>query len=77
MAVVSRRTWPAASGNFEYHWQGPFLEAHLVGSSARSASGTRLHLCVPEDKELARERGILFAADGMGGVSGAIASWLA
>lgn len=74
MAVIpNTEIGPARGGNFEYHWTGPFLDAHLLSDvgKKRSRNEDGCTLCVPEDKDLARERGILFAvADGMGGVSG-------
>ncbi|NUM53148.1 MAG: Stp1/IreP family PP2C-type Ser/Thr phosphatase [Candidatus Hydrogenedentes bacterium] len=74
MAVIPQtQLGPPRGGNFEYHWSGPFLEAHLLSDvgKKRQRNEDGCTLCVPEDRELARERGILFAvADGMGGVSG-------
>lgn len=74
MAVIPQtQIGPPRGGNFEYHWSGPFLEAHLLSDvgKKRQRNEDGCTLCVPEDKEVARERGILFAvADGMGGVSG-------
>lgn len=74
MAVIPQtQLGPPRGGNFEYHWSGPFLEVHLLSDvgKKRQRNEDGCALCVPEDKELARERGILCAvADGMGGVSG-------
>jgi len=74
MAVIPQtQIGPPRGGNFEYHWSGPFLEAHLLSDvgKKRQRNEDGCTLCVPDDKELARERGILLAvADGMGGVSG-------
>ena len=74
MAVVAQtQLGPPRGGNFEYHWSGPFLEAHLLSDvgKKRQRNEDGCTICVPDDKELARERGLMFAvADGMGGVSG-------
>lgn len=74
MAVIpNTQIGPPRGGNFEYHWTGPFLEVHLLSDvgKKRQRNEDGCALCVPEDKKLARERGILCAvADGMGGVSG-------
>lgn len=64
---------PDKGGNFEYHWSGQFLEAHLISDvgKKRSRNEDGCALCIPDDKDLARNRGLFFAvADGMGGVSG-------
>ena len=74
MAVVAQtQLGPPRGGNFEYHWSGPFLEAHLLSDvgKKRQRNEDGCTICIPDDKELARERGLMFAvADGMGGVSG-------
>ena len=74
MAVIpNTQLGPSRGGNYEYHWSGPFLEVHLLSDvgKKRQRNEDGCTLCVPDDKELARERGILLAvADGMGGVSG-------
>ena len=74
MAVVPQtQIGPPRGGNYEYHWSGPFLEAHLLSDvgKKRQRNEDGCTLCVPDDKDLARERGVLLAvADGMGGVSG-------
>lgn len=74
MAVVAQtQLGPPRGGNFEYHWSGPFLEAHLLSDvgKKRQRNEDGCTICIPDDKEVARERGLMFAvADGMGGVSG-------
>lgn len=74
MAVIPQtQLGPPRGGNYEYHWSGPFLEAHLLSDvgKKRQRNEDGCTICVPEDRELARQSGILFAvADGMGGVSG-------
>lgn len=74
MAVVAQtQLGPPRGGNFEYHWSGPFLEAHLLSDvgKKRQRNEDGCTICIPDDKELARDRGLMFAvADGMGGVSG-------
>ncbi len=67
------RTGPEDNGHYEYHWSGEFLEAHFLSDVGmkRDHNEDACLLCAPEDAELARRRGLLFAvADGMGGVSG-------
>jgi len=63
---------PADGGNYEYHWTGSFLEAHLLSDvgKKRKHNEDSCVLCVPEDAVLAEEGGLLFAvADGMGGAA--------
>ncbi len=74
MAVITQtHTGPEKGGNYEYHWSGPFLEAHLISDvgKKRSRNEDCCGLCAPDDRQLSGDRGFLFAvADGMGGVSG-------
>lgn len=72
---------PLDHTNFEYHWTGDYIEAHLlsdVGCKRRTNQDACL-LCAPQDETLAQRRGLLFAvADGMGGANaGEFASQLA
>jgi len=64
---------PQDGGNFEHHWSGDYLQAHVlsdVGKKRAHNEDTCL-ICAPEEASLARDRGVLFAvADGMGGASG-------
>jgi protein phosphatase len=72
-AISVTQIGPEKGGNFEYHWSGQFLEAHLLSDvgKKRSRNEDGCALCAPDDKDLARSRGLFFAvADGMGGVSG-------
>jgi PPM family protein phosphatase len=72
-AIPFTRSGPEDGGNFEHHWAGGYLEAHLLSDVGKKRAGNEdaCALCAPEDPELARRRGHLFAvADGMGGVSG-------
>ncbi|MCL4219163.1 MAG: Stp1/IreP family PP2C-type Ser/Thr phosphatase [Candidatus Hydrogenedentes bacterium] len=72
---------PDDAGQFEYHWQGDFLEAHLISDvgKKRERNEDSCLMCAPADDKLEVRRGRVFAvADGMGGVSGgAFASRLA
>jgi protein phosphatase len=74
MANISlTQAGPEKGGNFEYHWSGSDLQAHLLSDvgKKRARNEDSCILCAPEDRALASERGYLFAvADGMGGVSG-------
>lgn len=74
MAGISlTRSGPENGGNYESQWTGNFLQAHLLSDvgKGRTHNEDTCLMCAPEDKELARLRGYLFAvADGMGGVSG-------
>lgn len=74
MAVISQtHTGPEKGGNYEFHWCGPFIEAHLISDvgKKRSRNEDSCALCVPDDRQTMSDRGILLAvADGMGGVSG-------
>ena len=74
MAVVSQtHTGPEKGGNYEFHWCGSFLEVHLISDvgKKRSRNEDCCALCVPDDRQLLDDRGVLLAvADGMGGVSG-------
>ncbi len=67
------KSGPQDGGNFEFHWNGPFIQAHILSDIGKR----RIHnedsclMCAPEDDSVAKERGLLFAvADGMGGASG-------
>jgi protein phosphatase len=63
---------PVHGDNFEYHWTGAFLEAHLLSDlgKKRTRNEDSCLLCAPEDADLANQWGLLFAvADGMGGAS--------
>jgi len=72
---------PDNGENFEYHWNGDYIHAHLLSDVGKK----RLHnedsciFCAPQDMALLYDRGLLFAvADGMGGASaGELASRLA
>ena len=58
--------------NYEYHWSGSHIEAHLLSDvgKKREHNEDSCILCVPEETALAKGRGFLFAvADGMGGAS--------
>ncbi len=72
---------PTEGENFEYHWTGEYVQAHLLSDvgKKRKRNEDSCVLCVPEDSALNAERGLLFAvADGMGGASaGDFASRLA
>ncbi len=74
MAVISKtHTGPEKGGNYEHHWFGPYLEAHLISDvgKKRSRNEDSCAICAPDDQRVVEERGVLFAvADGMGGVSG-------
>jgi PPM family protein phosphatase len=75
------RSGPESGGNFEFHWSGPYLEAHLLSDvgKKRTHNEDRCLICAPEDDAIAGSWGFLFAvADGMGGASaGEFASGLA
>ncbi len=67
------RDGPEGGESFEYQWAGDGLQVHLLSDVGKKRSHNEDHciLCVPEDKRVKRDGGILFAvADGMGGVSG-------
>lgn len=72
---------PDNGDNFEYHWNGDYVHAHLLSDVGKK----RVHnedsciFCAPQDMALLYDRGFLFAvADGMGGASaGELASRLA
>jgi protein phosphatase len=72
---------PSEGENFEYHWIGEFVEAHLLSDvgKKRKRNEDSCIVCAPADPALAEARGLLFAvADGMGGASaGDFASHLA
>ncbi|MCL4692033.1 MAG: Stp1/IreP family PP2C-type Ser/Thr phosphatase [Candidatus Hydrogenedentes bacterium] len=74
MAVIAHtHTGPEKGGNYEYHWSGAYLEAHLISDvgKKRSRNEDSCAMCAPDDPRIVQERGLLFAvADGMGGVSG-------
>ncbi|MBI1319700.1 MAG: Stp1/IreP family PP2C-type Ser/Thr phosphatase [Candidatus Hydrogenedens sp.] len=63
---------PGDGGGFEYAWQGDFIEAHLLSDvgQRREKNEDSCIITVPDDADLLRHRGMLFAvADGMGGAS--------
>lgn len=63
---------PAEGGNYEYSWQGDFLQVCLISDVGKKRKNNEdaCLLCVPEDAALAGRRGFLFAVgDGMGGAS--------
>lgn len=63
---------PTEGGNFEYSWQGEYLQAFLISDVGKKRKNNEdaCLLCVPEDAALAGRRGLLFAVgDGMGGAS--------
>ncbi len=67
------RSGPEDGGNYEHHWAGEFLEAHLLSDvgKKRSHNEDSCLLTAPSDPHVAERRGFLFAvADGMGGVNG-------
>ncbi|GMV92812.1 MAG: hypothetical protein AMXMBFR82_25900 [Candidatus Hydrogenedentota bacterium] len=74
MAVIAHtHTGPEKGGNYEYHWSGAYLEAHLISDvgKKRSRNEDSCAMCAPDDPRIVQDRGLLFAvADGMGGVSG-------
>lgn len=81
IAIPFTQIGPTDEHNFEYHWTGEYLEAHLltdVGHKRRTNQDACL-LCAPQDENLASRRGLMFAvADGMGGANaGEFASRLA
>lgn len=71
---------PEHGGNFEYEWESPHVQVHLVSDvgKKRAHNEDSCILSVPEDPAEATERGIVFGvADGMGGASaGELASRL-
>jgi protein phosphatase len=74
MAVIAQtHTGPEKGGNYEFHWSGAYLEAHLISDvgKKRSRNEDSCAMCAPDDQRVVKDRGMLFAvADGMGGVSG-------
>jgi len=63
---------PRDGGNFEYEWSDTFLAAHVISDvgKRRDANEDSCLVCTPEDPEIRRSKGFLFAvADGMGGAS--------
>mgnify|MGYP000017644147 FL=1 len=72
---------PSEQPNYEYHWKGETIEAHLLSDIGhkRKTNQDACLLCVPQDESLANRRGMMFAvADGMGGANaGELASRLA
>jgi len=63
---------PKDGNGFEYSWQGDFIEAHLLSDvgQKREKNEDSCIVTVPDDSDLLRHRGMLFAvADGMGGAS--------
>jgi len=73
MPVISHtESGPENGGNFECGWADQCLQAHIISDVGRTRSHNEdsCILCAPEDKTLAKERGIMLAiADGMGGAS--------
>jgi protein phosphatase len=72
-AIAHTHTGPEKGGNYEYHWSGAYLDAHLISDvgKKRSRNEDSCAMCAPDDARIVQERGMLFAvADGMGGVSG-------
>jgi len=72
-AIAQTHTGPEKGGNYEYHWSGSYLEAHLISDvgKKRSRNEDSCAMCAPDDQRVVQDRGMLFAvADGMGGVSG-------
>jgi protein phosphatase len=64
---------PESGGDFEYSWESDLIQAHLISNvgKKREHNEDGCLMCAPEDKNLAQDRGLLFAvADGMGGVHG-------
>lgn len=72
---------PDEKGDFEYRWSDSYLQAHFISDvgKKREHNEDSCILCLPDDEQVRRERGFLFAvADGMGGASaGEFASNLA
>jgi len=67
------QTGPTNGGNFECHWQGRFLQAHILTDvgKKRERNEDSCAMCAPEDDDTASNFGQLFmVADGMGGVHG-------
>lgn len=63
---------PLDGKNYEFGWQGPWLQAHLLSDVGckRAKNEDSCMMCIPEPRGLAEKRGLLFAvADGMGGAS--------
>lgn len=64
---------PDSGENYEYRWSSGYLQAHFLSDVGKKRTQNEDYciLCAPEDRDLERDRGFLFAvADGMGGVSG-------
>jgi len=67
------RSGPEDAGNYEHHWSGEFLEAHLLSDvgKKRAHNEDGCLMSAPTDPHVKTNRGFLFAvADGMGGVNG-------
>ena len=72
-AIPLTSSGPADGGNYETHWKGKYLEAHILTDVGRKRQRNEdsCAMCSPEDSSLAQRFGFLFAvADGMGGVHG-------
>ncbi len=72
-SIPMTSTGPEDGGNFETHWKGSYLEAHVLTDVGRKRQRNEdsCAMCAPEDSRLATRLGYLFAvADGMGGVHG-------
>lgn len=72
-AIPLTQTGPEDGGNFEFQWQGPYLNAHILTDVGRKRQRNEdsCAICAPEDKAKSDTLGRLFAvADGMGGVHG-------
>jgi protein phosphatase len=71
---------PHGPARYEYSWRGEYLDVCLISDVGhkRENNEDSCLICAPEDRALARQRGILVAvADGMGGASaGELASRL-
>ncbi|MCX5757322.1 MAG: Stp1/IreP family PP2C-type Ser/Thr phosphatase [Candidatus Hydrogenedentes bacterium] len=81
IAIPLTQIGPSDNQNYEYHWTGEYIEAHLLSDVGhkRKSNQDACMLCVPQDDNLAHRRGLMFAvADGMGGANaGEFASRLA
>lgn len=74
MAPISlTRGGPDSGTSYEYQWSSDCLQAHLLSDVGKKRTQNEDYcvLCIPEDRKVKQDYGILFAvADGMGGVSG-------
>lgn len=63
---------PVDGGQYEYGWQGDYLEAYLISDvgKKREKNEDSCIITAPSDPDLTDRRGVMFAvADGMGGAS--------